>query len=516
VRPDFTVTNANAPAVAAICARLDGLPLAIELAAARVKLFAPDAILARLEKRLSLLTGGARDLPARQQTLRGAIDWSHNLLDDAERGLFRRLSIFSGGWTFDAAEAICDPDGELGLDVADGLISFVDKSLVRRDEMPDGEPRFRMLETIREYARERLTEHAEGDIVARRHGTFFADLVLRAEPELLGADQAIWLDRLETERDNVRAALHWAVDAGEVELALRAAGSLWRFWHQRAHLAEGREVLESILRRPEASGATPGRGLALAGLGGIVYWQGRFDDARAIYADALTVYRALDDAAGLADAIYNLGFVEMITHHLDVANPLLIESLAIYERLRDDTGVIKVREALAFSMYLIGEYGQALEIEEALVRALQGRGEPFRLSNALVLTSLLRIANGRPADAHETLADAMAILRTAGDIATAVNCLQVAAHGLLQEGRPEAAAVLAGAVDAIRAPLGELATGLDILSIEDPAIGARRALGDAAYEAAYARGRGLDLAGAMTFALAADGDAESAAAPAPA
>jgi predicted ATPase/class 3 adenylate cyclase len=501
VRPEFAVTNANAPAVAAICARLDGLPLAIELAAARVKLFAPEAILARLEKSLSLLTGGARDLPARQQTLRGAIDWSHDLLDLAERALFRRLSIFSGGWTFDAAQAICDPDGDLGLDVLDGIVSFVDKSLVRRDEMPDGEPRFRMLETIREYARERLSEHAEAATIAHRHGQFYADLVLRAEPELLGANQAFWLDLLETERDNVRGALRWAVDAGEIELAMTMAGSLWRYWHQRAHLAEGREVLEAILRRPDAAAPTKGRAMALTALGGVVYWQGRFDDATRAYDEALAVYRGLDDPVGLADALYNAGFVPMITHRLDAARPLFAESLAIYERLADETGRIKVREALAFAMYLTGDYRDAVALEEELVDALRGRGEPFRLSNALVLTALLRIYVDRAAESLEALAEAMAMLRSAGDIATTLNALQVAAFAMLRDGRPEASAVLSGASDKIREPLGELATGLDILSIEDPKIAARAALGDAAFEAAYERGRALDLDGAIAFAF---------------
>jgi predicted ATPase/class 3 adenylate cyclase len=501
VRPDFAVTNANAPAVAAICARLDGLPLAIELAAARVKLFAPDAILARLEKSLSLLTGGARDLPARQQTLRGAIDWSYNLLDDAERGLFRRLAIFSGGWTFDAAAAVCDPDLDLGLDVLDGLVSFVDKSLVRRDEMPDGEPRFRMLETIREYARERLDASGEEPIVARRHGEFFADLVLRAEPELLGADQALWLDRLETERDNVRAALHWAMAAGEPEIAQSMAGSLWRFWHQRAHLAEGREVLDGVLRPPEAARPTRARAMALTALGGVTYWQGRFDDAATAYADALAIYRGLDDPPGLADALYNAGFVEMITHRLEAAQPFFTESLAIYQRLADETGQIKVREALAFSMYLRGDYRNAVELEEELVRSLRGRGEPFRLSNALVLTGLLLIYNERYADSMQALAEAMPILQAAGDIPTTLNALQVAALGMLRDGRFEAAAVLSGASDTLRAPLGELATGLDILSIEDPGIGARQALGDEAYEDAFERGRSLDLDRAVAIVL---------------
>ena len=308
VRPEFEVTNSNAPAVAAICARLDGLPLAIELAAARIKVFPPDAILTRLEKRLSLLTGGARDVPARQQTLRGAIDWSYDLLDEPERVLFRRLGIFSGGWSFETAQAICDPNANLALDLVDGVASFVDKSLVRREDLGDGAPRFRMLETIREYARERLTEFEDAGPMARAHGAYFADLVRRAEPQLLRGDQATWLDRLETERDNVRAALTWAAEAGEVEVALAMAGALWRFWHQRAHLEEGREHLQSLLQRADAVAPTAARAAALAGLGGITYWQGDFVRAASAYAESLAIQRQLDDPGGLADALYNAGF----------------------------------------------------------------------------------------------------------------------------------------------------------------------------------------------------------------
>jgi predicted ATPase/class 3 adenylate cyclase len=503
VRPDFAVTNANAPAVAAICARLDGLPLAIELAAARVKLFAPEAILARLEKSLSLLTGGARDLPARQQTLRGAIDWSYNLLDEPERVLFRRLSVFAGGWTIETAQAICDPDWDIGLDVLDGLTSFVDKSLVRRDDQPDGEPRFRMLETIREYAAERLTQSPDAAVIARRHGEYFSDLVRQAEPELLGRDQAEWLDRLEAERDNVRAALHWAPDAGEVETALLMAGRLWRFWHLRAHLAEGREVLETLLARPDGMRPTAGRASALTGLGGIVYWQGDFDYATRAYGDALAVFRRLDDPAGLADALYNAGFVAMIQHRLSDSRPMFEESIAIAEATGDRIGEIKVREGLAFTLYLDGAYADALKLEQGIVADLEGGAEPFRLSNALVLTGLLWIYNDRPAEALEVLARSLAMLRKTGDVATTVNSVQVVAFALLQGGRPEEAAIVAGSADAAREGVGQLASGLDILSIEDPKVGARRALGDEAFEEALARGRALELDAALAIAFAA-------------
>ena len=362
VRPDFAVNNANAPAVAAICTRLDGLPLAIELAAARIKLFAPEAILTRLEKSLSLLTGGARDLPGRQQTLRGAIDWSHDLLRPDERTLFRRLAAFSGGWTFETAQAICDPDFDWGLDVADGIASFVDKSLVRREEAAEAEPRFGMLETIREYARERLAESDDAVRIGGAHARYFAELARRAEPHLLGAGHAMWLDLLDAERDNLRAALRWAADNGDLGLAMAMGGSLWRFWQQRAHLAEGRDQLEPLLARPDAAGPTAARAAALTGVGGVAYWQGDFDRAASAYAEAMALYRGLDDPAGLADAYYNVGFVEMITHRTEAAQRLLEASLGIYDQIGERSGQTKVREALAFSRFAARDFESGLAL----------------------------------------------------------------------------------------------------------------------------------------------------------
>ncbi len=500
VRPDFAVTNENAPAVAAICARLDGLPLAIELAAARVKLFAPEAILARLEKSLSLLTGGARDLPVRQQTLRAAIDWSHNLLDPVERTLFRRVAVFQGGCSFESAQAICDPAGDLGMDVADGLVSFVDKSLVRQDDTPYGEPRFRMLETIREYARERLAESPDAAATWRLHGEYFADLARLAEPELLGTHQVEWLDRLEEERDNLRAAMYWAAESGRVELALATAGALWRFWHQRAHLAEGYDELTALLARPDAGARTPGRAKALTGLGGVAYWRSDFEAANHAYRECLAIERELDDPVNLADALYNLGFVDMIAGRMEAARPLYEQSLATYERLRDRSGSTKVREALAFALYLQHDYGAALALEEENLRTFRELREPFRIGSALTLAAIFKIYARDFDGARAALREAMGIFRAAGDMPTVVNCLLIGAFALVAEGTTERAAEVLGTIAALREPLGELATALDIVHIEDPSVEARRALGDEAFDVAFARGRELTVDEAILLA----------------
>jgi predicted ATPase/class 3 adenylate cyclase len=240
VDPDFAVTDENAPAVAEICARLDGLPLAIELAASRIKLLSPSAMLNRLQHRLALLTGGPRDLPARQRTLRETIGWSYGLLEGDEQILFSRLATFVGGWTVEAAEAVANPAGELGVDTLDALGSLVDNSLVRR-EAGDGDLRFGMLETIREFGLEVLEQAGEAGRARRRHASYFLRLAEAAEPQLTVTDQG-WLDQFEREHDNLRAALRWAIDTGEADIGLRIAGAVWRFWQVRDHLAEGRLV----------------------------------------------------------------------------------------------------------------------------------------------------------------------------------------------------------------------------------------------------------------------------------
>jgi len=254
-RPDFRVTNENAPAVAEICARLDGLPLAIELAAARVKLLPPQALLGRLTNRLRILTGGARDRPARQQTLRGAIDWSYGLLDENEQPLFRQIAVFSGGCTLQAVEAVCIAATDLTDDLVDGLGSLVDKSLLRQEAPSSSEPRFRMLETIREYALERLEESSEAESLRLRHANYYLSLAQQAQPALRGPRAARWLEQLEAEHENLRAALSWAVEADERDVGLRLAGTLGEFWEMRGHLSEGH--VGSTSHCPAPSGCWP-------------------------------------------------------------------------------------------------------------------------------------------------------------------------------------------------------------------------------------------------------------------
>jgi predicted ATPase len=233
VRPAFELTDANAPAIGRITARLHGMPLAIELAAARVKLLSPEQIVARLEDHLALLTSGSRDLPERQQTLRGAIAWSYDLLEPGTRRLLNRLAVFVGGCDLDLADRVCGPASEVGIDVLDGVATLVDQSLLRVEEGAD-EQRYVMFDAIREYAAEMLTASGECDEIEERRSRAYLDLAEEAAPQLAGADQRRWLDRLEHEHDNLRATLMWAANRPDPELAVRVAFALWRFWQQRA------------------------------------------------------------------------------------------------------------------------------------------------------------------------------------------------------------------------------------------------------------------------------------------
>jgi predicted ATPase len=241
IRPDFSLTEENAPAVVEICARLDGLPLALELAAARIKLLPPQAMLSRLGDRLKLLTGGARNLPERQRTLRNAIAWSYEMLDEGEKTLFARLAVFSGGSTLEGIEAVCDPQGDLPVEALEGVSSLLDKSLLRQEEGQGAEPRLMMLETIREFASQRLEESGEAEQLRKSHADYCIALAEEAEAGLQGSEQESWLERLDPEHDNMRSALAWAMEQGMTELGLFLAGALRPFWYARGYLDEGRK-----------------------------------------------------------------------------------------------------------------------------------------------------------------------------------------------------------------------------------------------------------------------------------
>ncbi|MGD0123697.1 MAG: adenylate/guanylate cyclase domain-containing protein [Candidatus Limnocylindrales bacterium] len=377
VRPDFQVTTANAAAVAEICSRLDGLPLAIELAAARVKLLPPQALLARLGQRLEALEAGSRDLPPRQRTLRGAIAWSHDLLDDAARRLFARFAIFVDGASLTAAEAVCS---DAGLDVLSGLAGLVDQSLIRQEEA-DGEPRFTMLSTIREFALERLAEKGEADVLAERHAAFFVAMAEASAPGLTGPNQKRLLDELARENGNLRATINWSIESESVETALRLGFALWRFWQMRGMLREGAAVLERILAVPDPDGHPLERARALEAAGGVAYWRAEMATAMSYYEACLQLCRKIGDRRAIANALYNLGFPTLINREdLARSRAAFEESLAMYRDLGDHEMIARVLWGLGNAYYFGDENEAARDTLLEDVEMLRRMSDPFSLA----------------------------------------------------------------------------------------------------------------------------------------
>jgi predicted ATPase len=362
-KPDFTLTSENGRAIAEICNRLDGLPLAIELAAARVKTLPPAAMLGRLESRLQVLTGGARDLPARQQTLRGAIAWSHDLLAESEQRLFRRISVFVGGCTFEAAEAVADTKRDLGLDVIDGIESLVHKNLVQLGDVPDGEPRLTMMETIREFGIEKLSEAGEDAAVRKAHAAYHLVLAEEAANAIEGVDQGTWLDRLDHDRHNVRAALRWLIRSGNADWAQRLGPAVVRYWELREMFVEGREWLSAILAMPGAAARSAARAKVIFAAAVLAASQ-RDEDTLTLFTDALEIYRELGDNQGMAAALNGLAVFRKGMGDLDESRRLLEESVGLFNAQSD--GLMRARSLSNVASILKeqGDYDAALARQE--------------------------------------------------------------------------------------------------------------------------------------------------------
>ena len=411
---NFELTDANAAAVAEICHRLDGLPLAIELAAARIRTLPPQALLARLSSRLKLLVGGARDRPDRQQTLRAAIDWSHSLLDEPEQRLFMRLAVFNGGCTLDAAEVV-GGFGDGGPDVLSAVESLVDKSLLSRGpDTRSGDSRFRMLETIREYALERLERGSEADRIRRRHATYFVELSERASADLSTGQRDEWLDRLDDEHDNVRTALQWARDNDETELGLRLAVRLDRFWEARGHLAEGRRWLAELL--DNAEGSPPELRAATLRIAGTRTFAPDLAQAAELTEQSLDLYRQARNPAGTAEALYQRGVIAFYQADYDRAMDCLKES----QVLARDLGDANLLSRSLWSLASLDPADDGLpdprlrqSAEESLARH---RGGPRTADAGAALDVLLYIARaeGDLGGIHQVFEQIMTILREPG------------------------------------------------------------------------------------------------------
>jgi predicted ATPase len=373
VKRDFALTRENAPAVAAVCARLDGLPLAIELAAARIKLLSPSAMLARLESCLNLLTGGARDLPTRQQTLRGTVDWSYGLLNPAEQTLFRRLSVFTGGCTLEAVEAVCDTAGDLGLDVLDGMASMVDKSLAQQVEEAVGETRFVMLSTIREYALERLAASDDVAATRRSHAAYY--LVLAEEGALEAAAHSEWLDRFEVEHDNFRAALDYLIKTGDADWGLRLGTALFHFWETREYLTEGRDRIARLLAMEGAAARPKLRARLLFSAAVLAGEQGDYASAQRLFDESLETCLDLHDNRGVAVALNALAVNARDRGDLSTASLLFDRCVAIWRDEGDPADVARALSNLANVTRMQGEAARASSLYDECLALFRQVGD---------------------------------------------------------------------------------------------------------------------------------------------
>ena len=414
VKPDFQLTNANARAIAEICARLDGLPLAIELAAVRIKLLPPQALLARIDQRLVVLTSASRDAPTRQQTLRNTIGWSYNLLDLQEQQLFRRLSVFVGGCTLEAVQALCtalDKSNE-AIPVLDQVASLIDKSLLQQSEQEGEEPRFMMLETIREFGLEALAKSGEMEAARQAHAAYYLQLAEEAEPQLRGTEQQRWRDRLEREHDNLRAALNCLLERGEaresIEMALRLGASLWHFWLWRTHVREGWTFLERALARSEGV-TVPVRAKALWSAGNLASWLGDSDRAEALCQESLVLFREIGDATGAGDALYHLGMTENSRNNLVAACSRFEESLAAHKEGGDKIRIAWALHHLSAMEYLLGEYTRGRSHAEASLLLLRELDDKAGIAATLQMMSGGYLDEGDTTKAHPLLEESRAL-----------------------------------------------------------------------------------------------------------
>ncbi len=412
VKRDFTLTEANARAVAEICVRLDGLPLAIELASAYIKVLPPDALLQRLQNRLDLLDGGPRDLPIRQQTLRTAIAWSYDLLEPSEQALFRRMAVFAGGCALEAVEAVSAEDGG-GAEILQRIASLIDKNLVLTDTRHPLEPRFRLLESLREFGLEQLARSEELEQTQRRHAAFFLALANESGPESRGPRQVEWFDRLEREHDNFRAALQSSLQRRDAETALRLAGALTRFWNVHCHWTEGRVWFEKALASGHGSAAA--RAEALHGAGVLAGEQGDLPRAVALVEASHTLYKDLGDTRNVGQTLWYQGVLAHYGRDLQRATALVEEALTIAQQIGDKKGIAFTRYTLGRITFARGDYTRAAALLEEGVGLIREFGDKWGLAYMLSILGVVALALGDPGRAVTVMEESAALFRELED-----------------------------------------------------------------------------------------------------
>jgi len=548
VQPSFAVTTANAPAMAQVCFHLDGIPLAIELAAARVRSLAVEEINTRLDNRFRLLTSGSRTALPRQQTLRALIDWSYDLLTEPEKALLCRLSVFAGGWTLSAAEVVCVGVPVEDWEVLDLLTGLVDKSLVVYEEGVDRQGRFRLLETVRQYAGDRLQESGTSEEGHGRAASWFLALAEEAEPQMIGPEQAIWLERLETEHDNLRTSLSWyEKSAAGVEAGIRLAGALWRLWWTHGHFSEGRQRLGKALGRTSGQeGATGLEALAARGkafngagnlalrqgdyaaaralfeeslaigrqlgnqqgiasslnnLGNVTFNQGDYAEAQALHEESLTLFRRLENQHGIASSLNNLGRAAFGQGDYVEAQALHDESLALFQRLGNQQGVASSLNNLGNVASNQGDYAEAQALHEKSLAIGRQLGNQPGIAHSLTNLGGLALRQGDYAAARALFEESLAIGRQLGNqqgIAENLEGMAEVAYGLNQSVR---SAQLWGSASSLRDTIGGLLPPAEQEEMEKRVSSGRTALGDAAFTAAWDAGRAMALDEAVEYAL---------------
>jgi predicted ATPase len=547
VKHEFTLTRENAPAVAAICSHLDGLPLAIELAAARIKLLSPSDMLRRLESRLKLLTGGPRDLPTRQQTLRSTVDWSYGLLNPAEQTLFRRLSVFVGGCTLEGVESVCDTKGDLGLDVLDGMASMVDKSLVQRVEQVAAETRFALLSTIREYALEHLAASDDEPATRRAHAAYY--LVLAEEGAQDVAAQSEWLDRFEVEHDNFRAALDYLIKVRDADWGLRLGAALFRFWETREYFTEGRDAIGRLLVLEGAEARPKLRGRLLFAAAVLAGEQGDYDSARQMFESSLESCLELSDNRGVAVALNALAVNARNRGELAEAALLFERCLAIWKDIGDSADIARALSNLANVTKLQGDYARASALYDECLTMFRKAGDgagvawtlnyqgdvarekadfiaaraiceqsltTFRqlrdswgIASALSDLAGLSYDQGNNAEARRLYAESIGLFRDLGHQRGVARVLECLAASAAAQSSAEQALRWAGAAAALRERLGAPLTPAEQLRLEKALEFARRGLGTAAGLSAWMEGWAMPVDQAIQEALNCDAEGSS-------
>jgi non-specific serine/threonine protein kinase len=489
VRPGFQLTDANAPAVAAICRRLDGLPLALELAAARANLLSPDQILVRLDQRLSLLASSRRDLPERQRTLRGAIDWSHDLLSEPESVAFRRFSVFSGGADFDSLASVLDPDGELGIDLLDLTSALVDRSLLSSID-DRAMNRLGMLETIREYAAERLAGSGEERLVRDRHAAHFRRLAEAARDVLTDPRRDEILDRLDRELPNFRAALAWSLGGGDLEAGLDMASGLSNYWHTRGSIGEGRIALTTLLDASAGQPPTLLRARATAVAAELAAWHVDFAAAADLGAEALRLAEELGDPGLLMSAYVTNGWAA-VGPTPAVAREYFSRAIEL-ARSQSNDGLLRLAMGgLSVALLNLGELDEAEALSVDVAERTEQAGDPYNAGYAHIGIGQVRLRRGDDRGAMSELAIALRRFRDAGaDIGVAL-ALDFVALAAIQTGDGARAVRLGAFADRLRREAGGGGSTL-ISNDEPPLVQARRLMDEAAFARAVAEGEAMD------------------------